>query len=103
MTTRTTTTVELDDANCLGCGYALRGLEPRCPECGRSFNGADFMSVDGSQRRALLLQRELDGKRLSRLSSTVWVAVLIGLVTIAGALLSSESAVGMIGPALGLA
>lgn len=32
-------TVEVpDDAVCLGCGYALRGLaEAKCPECGRGF------------------------------------------------------------------
>jgi hypothetical protein len=31
-----------DEARCLGCGYALRGLSThRCPECARAFNPAD--------------------------------------------------------------
>ncbi len=31
-----------EDANCLACGYSLRGLaDPRCPECGRSFDPAN--------------------------------------------------------------
>ena len=31
-----------DDAQCLGCGYLLRGLSTHaCPECGRAFNPYD--------------------------------------------------------------
>ena len=34
-----------DHKRCLGCGYILDGLpEPRCPECGRAFNGDDVLS-----------------------------------------------------------
>ncbi len=32
-----------DDANCARCGFLLRGLvEPRCPECGTPFDGANL-------------------------------------------------------------
>src|SRR5262245_28900547 len=35
------------DAVCLGCGYPLRGLERnRCPECGRSFNPEDPLTMN---------------------------------------------------------
>ena len=36
----------LVDANCLRCGYALRGLtEYRCPECGTPFDPSDFVDT----------------------------------------------------------
>jgi len=36
----------LADADCLKCGYALRGLtEYRCPECGTPFDPADFVDT----------------------------------------------------------
>jgi len=32
---------------CIGCGYALRGLDqPRCPECGREFHRSDPRTYD---------------------------------------------------------
>ncbi len=42
MTRFTESVAPPDDAYCLACGYALRGLpEPRCPECGKGFDPID--------------------------------------------------------------
>lgn len=36
-----------EDARCLGCAYALRGLTAqRCPECGREFDPADAWTMN---------------------------------------------------------
>lgn len=40
------------NARCQGCGYLLRDLpEPRCPECGRTFDPADRSSMNLPQYR----------------------------------------------------
>jgi len=44
------------DARCIDCRYSLVGLpEPRCPECGRTFDPSDLQSFRNGARRSALV------------------------------------------------
>lgn len=54
-----------DDATCLGCGYALRGLnEHRCPECAREFDPTDPRSMANTQPPGWIIRAFLEPPRL---------------------------------------
>ena len=69
-----------DRARCLGCGYALRGLaEPRCPECGRTFDPNDPMTM-----RVPGVSRRKPPKPVPFAAALIVVAVVVALVTTVG-------------------
>src|SRR5436305_14684318 len=76
-----------DRAACLGCGYALRGLESRrCPECGRAFDPSDPATMNMGQAVRGWAQRLVrrPGGRMYALA-VVAVAVSLGaMATAAG-------------------
>ncbi len=70
----------LDGATCLGCGYPLRGLsEPRCPECGRTFDSADPFTIDSLASAQRRLRRALHWAPLAVWFATMAI-VLVGEV-----------------------
>ena len=63
-------------ARCLGCGYLLRGLTTACcPECGRTFEPSDIMSVDVPERRRRIWRRRL----LRLVPILVWAVICYGV------------------------
>lgn len=71
-----------EEATCLGCGYALRGLRARaCPECGRAFDPADPLSMRTSQRIDRALRRALFWAPMSAAIATLVVLMLVLLMT----------------------
>jgi hypothetical protein len=71
--TLTTRSRHWQDSTCISCGYALRGLdEPRCPECGRSFD-RDNPATFNSGRQCGPVARWL-------LKPTRWVGWFSGVV-----------------------
>jgi hypothetical protein len=65
--------INLDERFCLGCGYALRGLQSRrCPECGRAFNPDDPATMS--------IGRPLRGWQRAVLRPTSWALIFLALL-----------------------
>jgi hypothetical protein len=70
-----------DEAMCLGCGYALRGLSSaRCPECGRGFDPADLETMNVGRPVPDALRPLLEPVRWLRRTST-WACAMAVLAT----------------------
>ena len=76
-----------DDAKCLGCAYALRGIDSdRCPECGRSFDQADPLTYHTHRDRDAFKQRELQQAQRESAVSVRWVIrITLALAVLVGA------------------
>jgi hypothetical protein len=83
VTANATTTVRSrhwQDATCLGCGYALRGLvESRCPECGRSFDRGNPATFNSGRQCGPVARWLLQPTRWVGRFSCVVAAVVVGV------------------------
>jgi hypothetical protein len=82
VTAHATTTVRSrhwQDATCIGCGYALRGLvESRCPECGQSIDRGNPATFNSGRQCGPVARWLLQPtRRLGRFSG-----VVVGIVVV---------------------